>query len=83
MKKDDIETIIRGHVRQNFIGHPTVFPDTIIDILTLAKDLAQGYWDHRTNDEIKRDAEANFTFPDYYSCVVGEMTLIKHQMLYN
>lgn len=83
MKKHQIESLIRGYVRKNFIHEPKVFPSDLMNILKLAKELANGYWEHRTMHEIDRDAEVNVTLDDYYIWVAGEMTLIKHQMLYN
>lgn len=75
--------MIRGYLRQNTEEQPTAFPDNFFDYLPIAKALAQGYWDHRTTKEIKRDANAGVNESDYIEWVLDELAAIKKLIAYN
>ena len=83
MKKETIEKLIRGYVRDNYKAEPTVFPEIIPEIETLSLILADTYWETRKKSEVKRDWQAGVTIHDYEIWVKSEMMLLKKAELFN
>lgn len=83
MKKNKIEQLIRGYVRDNHRLEPTVFPELIQEIETLSLILADTYWETRKKAEVKRDTQAGVTVQDYEAWVMAEMMELKKAELYN
>jgi hypothetical protein len=83
MKKADIEQLIRKYVRDNHREHPTVFPESLIELTEIAKELAQSYWEHNTRSESKRDKQAGVTVEHYIEWVISELITLKKAQLYN
>ena len=83
MKKEKIEKVVRGYVRDNHKAEPTVFPELIPEIETLSLILADTYWETRKKSEVKRDTQAGVTIKDYEGWVKAEMMLLKKAELYN
>jgi hypothetical protein len=83
MEKKDIEIFIRGCVQKNQQLHPGAFSDLILKSIETAKALATAYWQHRTDSEVRRDANANVTQADYEVWVKTEFLKIKGPELCN
>ena len=81
--KETIEQMIRGYIRQNVLEQPECFPANYIELSTIGKATALAYWDHRTNNEIKRDKQAGVTESDYKNWVIDELLSIKKAVLNN
>jgi hypothetical protein len=81
--KETIEKMIRGYIRQNVIEEPGCFPDNYVELSTIGKAAALAYWDHRTNNERKRDKRAEVTESDYVKWVLSELVEIKMKILFN
>jgi hypothetical protein len=62
----NIETIIKDLAKQAFNSYPEVynseFPEKCAESIS---ELAKGYWDNRTEDEIERDENAGVDVNDY------------------
>lgn len=83
MKKQNIEQIIRELFRQNFKAYPESYPDSIVLAIDAAKEVANGYWNNRTEEEEQRDAEAQVTLQDYEQWCVAELTALKKEAINN
>ena len=83
MKKEEVEKLIRKYVQDNHREHPTVFPESLIELTEIAKELAKSYWEHNTNAEMKRDKQAGVNVEDYIAWVISELITLKKSQLYN
>ena len=83
MGKKEIEQSIRKCLRDNQAQHPQAFPDTLAEVVQLAKILAGSYWEHRDRIQVKRDKEAGVTIEDYDRWCIAELIALKKNVLYN
>lgn len=81
MQKQNIEQIIRELFKQNYRLYPESYPDTVVAAVDAAKEVANGYWDNRTEEEEQRDQQAGVTLQDYENWVTAELTALKKEAI--
>jgi hypothetical protein len=71
MEKNVIKRLIKKNTCQNFFQDPNIFSEHVI------KATANGFWEHRSTKEIKRDELAKVTNSDYEKWVLEEVIRLK------
>lgn len=72
MKRQNIEQIIRELFRENYRLYPESYTGGA-EAMSVAKEVAKGYYDNRAEFEVERDEQAGVTAQDYDNWILDEL----------